>query len=376
MHTPDRLHERPRTVASLLVVLILLPLGGCNTFDTLIKEQNSRINSLQTQLGELEGKRVEMIQQQAVEREGALTAVHNAKMEQVKSMTNYVWAIDQTNARNPVENNHKILIDQYAQLSLAASPERPAAEFQNLYREKYQPLEAATVSRQQIEDVLTRTEFLNVTQQVQATAVKKEDFNRLTQEQQKQLGDIEALIDAKRGELISVTRKAYDATRVQLEREQDTAKFYQQMVWLFGGCAALAVVGAFFCGYTGNVRMAAYCGLAAAAFAGCAYLTIWLSENRWVLWVVFGGGVVCVAGVVFMRYGWGVRNTQLVGFAAKRATLVRYITVDLKKTLQDFGLATGEDINSLDLHEVEKLQDDLLAYLKNQGLPLPEFLKS
>ena len=55
MHTPDRLHARPRTVASLFVVLILLPLGGCNTFDTLIKEQNSRINSLQTQLGELEG---------------------------------------------------------------------------------------------------------------------------------------------------------------------------------------------------------------------------------------------------------------------------------------------------------------------------------
>lgn len=350
--------------------------AGCVGFDGVIREQNTRINTLQTQLGSLEEKRTALVEKQAVEKEAALKNLHNAQMERVKTMTDYVWAIEKTNAHNPVASNYKVLIGEYSQLSLAASPFKPSPEFQSKYQTQYQPLEAPTVTVQQIQDTLTKTEFNKVMAQVQTAALKQEDLNRLTDSQKAQLRAIEDQISSKKSELIAVTRKAYDVTRAKLEDEQNTLKLYGQLVWVFGGCAGLAVIAAAVCCYLGNIRMATYAGLAAAAFTGCAFLTAEVSQNRWIIWVVFGGGTVFAAGTIFIRQGWGLRNNQLVGFAGKRSSLVRYIEIELKKKLQDFGLGPNETLDTLDLHEVEKLQDDLLAYLKKEKLPVPAFLKA
>jgi hypothetical protein len=364
----------PPKIRAGLALAGVLALGGCSTFDTMIKEQNGRVAALEKNVSELEARRAAMIETQAKEKEAALKEKHEAELQQVQTMTNQVWAANEANKRNPQQNKSTFLVRQYAELSLGASPKKPDPGFILKTEDELPKFESPEFSEQKIIDAL-KPYWGQVADEKMKAVATAASLTQIEQRQTAELDGVNKALAAKRTELVETSKKVTAAALAQLEQERDVQKFYQQLVWLFGGAAVLALGAAVFLGMQGNVRMATYAGLAAAAFLGCTYLTIFLADNRWVLWVVFGGGVVCVAGTVILRQGYALRNTQLVGFAGKRAALVRYIQQEMKKTLQNFGLAEGETLDTLDLHEVEQLQDKVVAELEKTGVPVPAFLK-
>jgi len=364
----------PPKIRAGLALAGVLALGGCSTFETMIKEQNGRVAALEKNVSELEARRAAMIETQAKEKEAALKEKHEAELQQVQTMTNQVWAANEANKRNPQQNKSTFLVRQYAELSLGASPKKPDPGFILKTEDELPKFESPEFSEQKIIDAL-KPYWGQVADEKMKAVATAASLTQIEQRQTAELDGVNKALAAKRTELVETSKKVTAAALAQLEQERDVQKFYQQLVWLFGGAAVLALGAAVFLGMQGNVRMATYAGLAAAAFLGCTYLTIFLADNRWVLWVVFGGGVVCVAGTVILRQGYALRNTQLVGFAGKRAALVRYIQQEMKKTLQNFGLAEGETLDTLDLHEVEQLQDKVVAELEKTGVPVPAFLK-
>jgi hypothetical protein len=60
--------------------------------------------------------------------------------------------------------------------------------------------------------------------------------------------------------------------------------------------------------------------------------------------------------------------------AGKRDALARFLDT-VGGQISEFGLKAATDLQNLDLHELEDVQERVVAYLKAHHLSVPEFLK-
>lgn len=301
----------------------------------------------------------------------AIETTHAATMGRVQQMADANYEAQLANRSNPAQNNSTYIVDKNTALVAANSPVPVTATAMREAEARVAQAQAAP-STSEI-DTIYRIKWEDAEKALVKETTAKAELQRITNEQTEKLRLKEREVETRYRE--GMEKATTMGEKLLRQLDEQTQKLYAQLVWIFGGAGVLAGLLAFWCFYRGHFRMGYY-GLAAAAFfVVAAFLTVWLQQNQWVVWVFGTIGVCGLAAMLIVKQGWLARNSQLVSFAGKRAALVRYIEQDLKKKLQDFGLAANETLETLDLHEVEQLQDKLVAELKQQGKPIPDSLK-
>jgi hypothetical protein len=341
------------------LTILALVSGGCLTDGSaLFKVQADRIESVEKQLADSQAARTKLVQDQSEQREKAIRDAYDADMKRAENAANNIYAARKANADNPQKNRETLLVDHFAELALVASPRSPNGAYVANLTQELPKLEDPKLSDEELVKRL-HTEFEAIIKDNLTSVAKQKAIDDLTVEQRQQLNQIDSKIGSDTKQVVDAHRSLTSKLVESLRKANDTGKLYQQLVWLFGGCAALSLLAAGVCAYLGNPRMAMYAGMASGAFVACTFLTIWLDENRWVVWVVFGGGLALGLGTLILRYGWGVRDTQLRLIAGSRDEIRRLLNRK-GKTLEMLGFPHEATLNDLDVHDLEAVQDQLV----------------
>jgi len=293
-----------------------------------------------------------------------------ATLARVQQMANANYEAQLLNRRNPQQNRHTFLVDQNTALVAANSPVPVKVDFIQEAEQRLPKVEQAATNEDAGAYYKGRWEAAVV-------AAGKEE--QLRKEKEAVIADDEKRLRGKEQEVVRKFDEGMTTARDEMQQmaqkvSSATAKLYRQLIWIFGFAAigAGALAGFFF--YSGNPRMGLYVLGGAAIFGAGAFLTVWLQSHQWVVWLFLVVGVCAVAAAFIVKQGWKVRDTQLVAMAGKRDALARFLDT-VGGQISEFGLKAATDLQNLDLHELEDVQERVVAYLKAHHLSVPEFLK-
>ena len=368
---PERCGLRNPALTSRIVGLCLAAIGlsGCETLSPSklvddLKAEHAKVEQALREKAQLETDfaetRIKLVQTE-----------YDADMVRVQQMADANYEAQLANRRNPQQNNSTYIVETATSIVAANSPVPVSPGVMTEAAHRVELAEQAETTTEI--DSYYKGKWEEAQQALAAAQAAREESAKIRAEQEKLLREKEGEIERRyRGGM-----EAAENTAQQLANQLNamTQKLYKELVWIFAGAGVIAGGLAFWCFYTGNFRMGTYAIAGAGFFGAAAFLTVFLQENQWVVWVFGAVGLCALAAILIVKQGWLARNNQLVSFAGKRETLVRFIENDLGKKLQDFGLADGETLLSLDLHEVEQLQEKVVALLKAERRPVPDFLK-
>jgi len=352
-------------IAGLACVLLL---GGC--LETLPTPKNDALEKAEAAVQQAQQEKHELEKQYILERERAAKAEHDAMLLRVQQMANANYEAQLLNRRNPQQNRHTYLVELNTNLVAANSPVPVKPEFIQEAEERMPKAEQAATNVDAGAYYKGKWEEAVEAQKKEETMRKEKETVVVKYEEQLRTKDVE--VEKKYNQGMQTARDELESAAKKVNAA--TAKLYGQLIWIFGiGALGSGVLAGFFF-YTANPRMGIYSICGTAIFGGGAFLTVWLQSNQWVVWLILMLGVGAIAAAFIARHGWSVRDKQLLALPGKRDALDRLIATS-NCTPADVGLKAGEKMNDLDVHELELVQEHVVAFLKSHRLPVPDFLK-
>jgi hypothetical protein len=346
----------------------LLLFASC--LQSLPPPRNDALEKAEAAVRQAQQEKFELEKQYILERERAAKAQHEASLQRVQFMANANYEAQQLNRRNPQQNRHTYLVDLNTALVAANSPVAVKPEFITEAEQRMPKVEQAATQ----EDAAA---YYKGKWEEAVAAQQKEEQTR--KEKEKVIVKYEDELRAKEKEVVVKYDEGMQTARDQLAAatkrvNEATAKLYRQLVWIFGlgalGSGGLA--GFFF--YSANPRMGIYAICGTVIFGAGAFLTVWLQDNQWVVWLVLLLGAGAVTAAFIARQGWNVRDRQLLSLSGKRDALARFLATSACQPTE-LGLKANENLSDLDVHELEHLQERVVDYLQCRRLPVPHFLK-
>lgn len=345
-----------------------LLLSGC--LETLPPPKNDALERAEAALRQAQQEKYELEKQYILERERTAKAQHEASLLRVQQMANANYEAQLLNRRNPQQNRHTYLVDLNASLVAANSPVPVKPDFIQEAEQRLPKVEQAATNEDAAAYYKGKWEEAVIAAQKEETARKEKEKVIVKYEQELRTKEKEVAAKFDEGMKTARDQLSLAARRVN----EATAKLYRQLVWIFGlGALGSGVLAGFFF-YTANPRMGVYAIAGTGIFGAGAFLTIWLQDNQWVVWLVLLLGVGTIVAAFILKHGWRVRDTQLTAMSGKRQLLERLMTAN-GIALTECGLKAGDSLDRLELHELECVQERIVEILKKRNLPVPDMLK-
>lgn len=353
-------------ISNLIALLFVFLFAGCET----VSIDMTEVDKAYEEAKKAQMEKVELEKRILRERAEASETVQKATLDRVQKMANHNYEAQQINLRNPEQNRHTYLVDLNTKLAAANSPVSVEPSFIGEVEERMPEAEQAPTD--QAAGELYKQLWEEAKAALAAERQARENKEKLVRQQEVELRASEKrVVEANNASL----EKSRDAVKKALTRlSKKTQKLYKQLVWLFGLASIGSAVFGGFCFKGGNLRMGLYSLAGFGLFGFAAFLTVWLQEHQWVVWLLIVGGISAVVAAIVLRQGYQLRQKQLVGLAGKRDAITRFVTEGLKKNLTDFGMAANETMNDLDLNELEDFVDRVVAQAKADGIKVPAVL--